>query len=85
MSFFGRAANLIKGSIKLATRPQDDPARERALDEELARDASPSRLSAARGRVRSAPPEAPAPRDPDATPARGAPERDANGEIKRTL
>ncbi len=93
MSFFGRAANLIKGGIKSIGRPSGlDEARERALEEELARlDAERARAGAS-GSTRPTSPTRSA--TPAGTPTRtgatevtdrGPPERDANGDVKRTL
>jgi hypothetical protein len=81
MSFFGRAANLIKGGIKSvgrSDRDDDAAARARALEAELARDTAPVAPHRAAGTAKPAPPTPPA-------PDRGPPERDANGDVKRTL
>lgn len=80
MSFFGRAANLLKGGLKSIGRPDRESAlRERALEEELAR-LEPKRPSATP--LPSPTDRAPAPPE---VPDRGPPERDANGDVKRTL
>lgn len=82
MSFFGRAANLLKGGFKSVTRPDGDPAaRARALEEELARleERAPSTAPRAATPARPTPPEAP-PIAPHAPP-----ERDEQGNVKRTL
>lgn len=80
MSFFGRAANLLKGGIKSIGRPDREASlKERALEEELAR--LESKRPSTTPLPPSAPPAPPAPEVPD----RGPPERDANGDVKRTL
>ncbi len=80
MSFFGRAANLVKGGFKSlgrsggAAETRDRVARERALEEELGRP------------FPSKPVSQPRP-EPAAEPASGhaPPERDEQGNVKRTL
>ena len=90
MSFFGRAANLVKGGLKSLTDPSDPgrAARDRALEEELARaghqqQAGHTPERAPRGE-RTAP-STPAERAAPAAPERAAPERDEHGNVKRTL
>jgi hypothetical protein len=88
MSFFGRAANLIKGGVKSIGRPSADAAaRERALEEELARMDVARERPARRAAGGGAPAEGGAGRpEPEApAPSRGPPERDENGDVKRTL
>jgi hypothetical protein len=77
MSFFGRAANLVKGGIKSLGKPGTPDDRERALDDELAGKTAP---------VRRAPPTAPpTPKPEPEPPAARPPERDEHGNVKRTL
>ncbi|MDP2305860.1 MAG: hypothetical protein Q8P18_07510 [Pseudomonadota bacterium] len=82
MSFFGRAANLVKGGLKSLSRPGGDEqaARERALDEEALR--PPRRVTETGGR---APSKEPAPPEPAPEGGRTPPERDEQGNVKRTL
>lgn len=80
MSFFGRAANLIRGSFRsFGRKDPDEAAYARALEAELRKDAEA-------GRVRpKAEPAAAEPRPAPADPPRGPPERDGTGAVKRTL
>jgi hypothetical protein len=78
MSFFGRAANLVKGGIKSLGKPGVPDDRERALDEELAGRAAPVPRS-----VTPAPP--PAAKGAPTPEAKRPPERDEHGNVKRTL
>ncbi|MDP2311923.1 MAG: hypothetical protein Q8P41_03395 [Pseudomonadota bacterium] len=81
MSFFGRAANLLKGGIKSVTRPDSDHgAGARALEEELAR--AEKRVPA---RSTATPPTRPAQPEAPAVEPHGPPERDEQGNVKRTL
>lgn len=76
MSFFARAANLIKGGLKSVGRPShEDELRLRAIEEELAKDATP--------RVATGTPKRDTREPAAATPK--PPERDASGNVKRTL
>lgn len=101
MSFFGRAANLIKGSLKTLGRPSAEAdAKARALEAErtalegrrnaggrdgAGRDAAERRAAEAELRaLRGGAPGADGGREAPA-PTREPPERDENGEIKRTL
>ena len=75
MSFFARAANLVKGGFKSIGRPsREDELRISAIEAELAKDAP----------VRRAAPAVKAEKTEEPAAAR-APERDASGAVKRTL
>ena len=79
MSFFGRAANLVKGGFKSLTQPGEPSERERVLEEELARSAPRVTRPAPRS------PTEPAPGKQPADAERRPPERDEHGNVKRTL
>ena len=81
MGFFGRVVNLARGSLKTAFTPADT-ARAAALDAELQR-ARPTTAAKAGGQQRPA--EAGPASEEALNSSRSAPERDASGEIKRTL
>lgn len=78
MSFFARAANLIKGGLKSVGRPsKEDELRLRAIEEELAKETTP-RVAVGRPKRDT--------REPAPEPhVEKPPERDANGNVKRTL
>jgi hypothetical protein len=79
MSFFGRAANLIRGGFRsIGRKDPDADAYERALEAELRKDAEAGRVPS--GRAARPEPAAPKPE-----PTKGPPERDASGAVKRTL
>lgn len=79
MGFFDRVYNLARGGVKTLLRP-GDPAREAALDAELARE-RPRVVGREEGTSPPLESNAPSASAPQRTP----PERDASGEIKRTL
>ena len=88
MSFFGRIANLVKGSVRVSSQSREGGAREATLDAEL-RDAE---AVAPRRRPARAEPEDAQRAGPSASPvgsppneAPPAPERDADGFMKRSL
>ena len=92
MSTFGRLGNLARGLFKSEVRKWTDPATP-VPDEVEALDARRAERTAPRptresSRAASAPAPAAAPKEAatrSPTPARSEPERDENGEIKRTL
>lgn len=90
MSFFGRIANLVKGGVRVSSQSREGGAREAALDTEL-RDAEAvlPRRRPARGEPepgdaqRAGPSASPGGSPPNEAPP--APERDADGFMKRSL
>jgi hypothetical protein len=84
MSFFGRAANLVKGGFKSlgrsggAAETRDRVARERALEEELGRPLPSKPVPQTRPE-----PSSDTTREPPGGHA--PPERDEQGNVKRTL
>jgi hypothetical protein len=97
MSFFGRAANLVRGAWKVQTRPDTDAsAREAALDRELAEGVARRPGATARDARGTATAPAGSTRATTTNPSgsttgslpaaeRKGPERDEQGNIKRTL
>ena len=74
MSFFKRVYNLVRGTW--VVRNSTGPLTEAELDAELARTSTPSRPTAAVETASS---------DMEPTPAAQGPERDARGNVKKTL